>query len=120
MFYFIVSKSCLERAFVTLKRIIEHCVLVRLSGVHGVRGDEILRTNGGEEFAAFQRERDGVCCAPDPSGPPSWIQENGNFTREYRSSDSTVCSISERCESSYYSIYRGIFCGGKISRFDQK
>ena len=61
---FIVSKSCLERAFFTLKRIIvlrtlHACALIWC--VRGVRGGEILRTNG-EEFAVFQRERDSVLC----------------------------------------------------------
>ena len=66
----IVSKSCLERAFVTLKRIIvlrtlRACALIWC--VCGARGDKILRTNGGEEFVVFQRERDRVCYAPDPT-----------------------------------------------------
>ena len=41
-------------------------MLVRLSiACGGVRGDKILRTNRGEEFAVF--ERDVVCCTPNPT-----------------------------------------------------
>ena len=43
-------------------------MLVHLSSVCGcVRGNEILRTNRGEEFAVFERYV--VCCTPDPTNP---------------------------------------------------
>ena len=87
MIYFIVSKSCLERAFVTLKRIIEHCVLVRLSGVRGVRGDEILRTNG-EEFAAFQREMAECVVHPAPQ-----VAHRAGYKRTGTLSENTVAEL---------------------------
>ena len=61
--YFIVSKSCLERAFVTLKRIIvlrtlRACALIWC--VCGARGDKILRTNE-EKSLWYFRERETEC-----------------------------------------------------------